>query len=260
MTVLELNERLNRRFPPALSSEWDNDGLQVWSDPNAKVTGVLIALDPTDAAIDEAEKTGCSVILTHHPLIFQPLSDVTPESGVGRRVQRLLSLGISAISCHTRCDAAEGGINDSLADMLGLTDVTPFADGIPRIGTLTRPMPPAEAVSFVLGATGAPKALYSGKAPERITRIAVCGGSGKDCLFAAAEAGADLYFTGELSYHSRLDAYDLPLLTMEVGHDISERHAVTVFYRALSSFAPELPTVLFDYRAGNGFSGGRLDI
>ena len=260
MTVLELNELLNRRFPPALSAEWDNDGLQVWSDLNAKVTGVLIALDPTDAAIDEAEKTGCNVILTHHPLIFQSLSDFTPESGAGRRVRRLLTLGIAAISCHTRCDAAEGGINDSLAEMMGLTDVTPFADGIPRIGTLTRPMPPAEAVSFVLGATGAPKALYSGKAPEKIKRITVCGGSGKDCLFAAAEAGADLYFTGELSYHSRLDANDLSLLAVEVGHDVSERHAVTVFYSALSSVAPELPTVLFDYRAGNGFSGGRLDI
>ena len=260
MTVLELNDRLNRRFPPALSSEWDNDGLQVCPDPDAEVEGVLIALDPTDAAIDEAEKTGCNVILTHHPLIFQPLSDVTPESGVGRRVRRLLTLGIAAISCHTRCDAAEGGINDSLAETMGLTGVTPFADGIPRIGTLTRPMTPAEAVSFVLGATGAPKALYSGNAPEKIARIAVCGGSGKDCLFAAAEAGADLYFTGELSYHSRLDAYDLPLLTMEVGHDVSERHAVTVFCRALSSFAPDVPTVLFDYRAGNGFSGGRLDI
>ena len=260
MTVRELNEFLNRRFSPALSSEWDNDGLQVCPDPDAEVEGVLIALDPTDAAIDEAKKTGCNVILTHHPLIFQPLSEITPESGVGRRVQRLLSLGISAISCHTRADAAEGGINDALARMIGLSDVTAFADGIPRIGSLDGAATPSAAALFILGATGAQKALYSGKAPETIARVAVCGGAGKEYLSASAEAGADLYFTGELSYHARLDAADLPLLVMEVGHDTSERHAVTVFYRALSSLNPDFPTVLFDYRAGDGFSGGRLDI
>ena len=260
MTVRELNELLNQRFSPALSSEWDNDGLQVCPDPDANVTGVLVALDPSDAAIDEAQKTGCNVVLTHHPLIFDPLSAVTPESGVGRRVARLLSLGISAISCHTRCDAAEGGINDALAQMMNLSDVTPFADGIPRIGTLRRPMTSSEAVAFALGATGAPKALYAGKAPETVARVAICGGAGKEYLSAAAEAGADLYFTGELSYHSRLDARDLPLFAMEVGHDVSERHAASIFASYLSAAAPGLPTVSFYETGYDGFSGGRLDI
>ena len=135
MTVKELNELLNERFSPALSCEWDNDGLQVTPDPGATVTGVLLALDLSDAAIECAKDSGCNVILTHHPLLFRPLSELTPESGVGRRVQRLLSLGISAIACHTRADAAPGGLNDALAERMGLSDVTPFADGIPRIGT-----------------------------------------------------------------------------------------------------------------------------
>ena len=260
MTVRELNELLDRRFPPALSCEWDNDGLQVSPDPGATVTGVLLALDLSDAAIDEAEKTGCNVILTHHPLIFRPLSELTPESGVGRRVQRLLSLGISAIACHTRADAAPGGLNDALAEMAGLSDVTPFADGIPRIGTLRAPMTPGEAAAFLLGATGAPKALYSGKAPKKIARVAICGGDGKEYLCEAAKAGADLYFTGELSYHARLDAADLPLLTMEVGHDQSETHASAVFSAYLASTAPGLRTVAFGESGYDGFSGGRLDI
>lgn len=260
MTVRELNELLDRRFPPALSCEWDNDGLQVSPDPGATVTGVLLALDLSDAAIDEAEKTGCNVILTHHPLIFRPLSELTPESGVGRRVQRLLSLGISAIACHTRADAAPGGLNDALAETIGLSGVTPFADGIPRIGTLRAPMTPAEAVSFLLGETGAQKALYSGKAPEKIARIAICSGDGKEYLCEAAKAGADLYFTGELSYHARLDAADFPLLAMEVGHDRSEAHAATVFSAFLQSSVPGLRTVIFHGTGYDGFSGARLDI
>ena len=260
MTVRELNELLDRRFPPALSCEWDNDGLQVSPDPGAEISGVLTALDLSDAAIDQAERTGCNVILTHHPLLFSPLASVTPESGVGRRVQRLLSLGISAIACHTRADAAAGGLNDALAETAGLSGVTSFADGIPRIGTLRAPMTPAEAVSFLLGATGSPSAMYSGKVPEKVLRVAVCGGAGKEYLSDAAEAGADLYFTGELSYHSRLDANDLPLLAVEVGHDRSEAHAATVFSAFLQSSAPGLRTVDFGFVPGDGFSGGRLDI
>ena len=260
MTVRELNRLLDQRFPPALSCDWDNDGLQVSPDPDATVTGVLVALDPSDAAIDEAVKTGCNVVLTHHPLIFRPLEEVTPDCGVGRRVERLLSLGISAISCHTRADAAAGGLNEYLAGLMGLTDVAPFADGIPRIGTLKKPMPPSEAVSFVLGATGTPKALYSGKAPTTVTRIAICCGDGKDCLAAASEAGADLYFTGEMSYHSRLDADELGLLVTEVGHNWSEAHCCSVFGSFLAEAAPELRVVVGPCSLSDGFSGGRLDI
>ena len=260
MTVRELNELLDKRFPPALSCDWDNDGLQVSPDPGATVTGVLVALDLSDAAIDQAAKTGCNVILTHHPLIFRPLTSVTPDCGVARRVGRLLSLGISAISCHTRADAAQGGINDDLANWMGLTDVTAFADGIPRVGILPRPMPVSEAVSHALGSTGMPKAMYSGNPPKTVSRVAICGGDGKDFLFAAAEAGADLYFTGELGYHARLDASDLDLLVMEVGHDWSEMHAPGIFGAFLSTAAPELRVVYGYGPATDGFSGGRLDI
>ena len=186
MTVKELNELLNERFSPALSCEWDNDGLQVTPDPGATVTGVLLALDLSDAAIACAKDSGCNVIL-----------------------------------------------NDALAERMGLSDVTPFADGIPRIGTFRAPMTPGEAVAFILGATGAPKALYSGKAPEKIARVAICSGDGKEYLVQAAEAGADLYFTGELSYHARLDA---------------------------AAVRPGLRTMICKTPAYDGFSGGRLDI
>ena len=260
MTVFELNELLNRRFPPELSCDWDNDGLLVSADRGATVSGVLIALDLTDAAIDEAVATGCNVILTHHPLIFHPLHRVTCEDGVPRRVIRLISLGISSIACHTRADAAPGGLNDAMAEMLSLSGVMAFTDGIARIGKLPAPLPASKAVSLILGASGAEKALFSGNAPKMIEYVAICCGDGKDCLFDVEEQGADLFLTGELSYHARLDAADLPFLVMEIGHDRSEMHALSVFRDALASEAPDLPVVLFPYYAGDGFSGGRLDI
>lgn len=260
MTVRELNELLNGQYPPTLSRDWDNDGLLVSPDPETTVAGVLVALDLTDAEIDEAIKRGCNVILTHHPLLFRPLSSLTPDNGVARRALRLLSCGISAIACHTRADAAEGGVNDAMAKTLGLVGTTPFADGIPRIGTLPAPLSACEAVSLILGATGAPRALFSGRTPAAVSRIALCCGDGKDYLSFAAEAGADLYLTGELSYHTRLDAGDLPLLVCEIGHDRSETQILNVFSAFLSSRAPGLSVVTFPPSSRDGFSGGRLDI
>lgn len=258
MTVRELTDLLDRRFSPTLSCEWDNDGLQITPDPDGFVTGVLIALDPTDAAIAEAERTGCGVLLTHHPLIFDPLAPAS--GGIARRTRRLLSGGISSISLHTRADAAEGGVNDALAALIGLSDVIPFADGLPRVGRFPSPLPVREAVGRILGATGAKNALYAGNTPETVSRVAVCGGAGKEYLTAAAETGADLYLTGELSYHARLDASDLPLLSVEIGHDASEMPILPAFASVLSALAPGLRTVVFPRRAGDGFSGARLDI
>ena len=260
MKIRELNDLIDKRFPPALSCEWDSDGLQVSPDPDATVTGVLLALDVTDAAIEAAERNGCNVILSHHPLIFGSLSSLTPDSGPSRRVLRLLSSGISAIACHTRADAANGGLNDAAAEMLELADVSPFADGVPRIGRLKKALPVREAVGYVLGAAGLPGAQFSGKTPQTVSRIAVCGGAGKDYLQAAADVGADLYLTGELSYHARLDANDLPLLAVEVGHDQSERHASRLFGSFLADAAPALRTVDFGFVPHDGFSGARLDI
>jgi len=259
MTVRDLTELLDARFPTALSCEWDNDGLLVSPDPGANVTGVLLALDLTDAAIDEAVARRCNVILTHHPLIFRPASRFTADNGVQRRVLRLLSLGISTVACHTRADAAKGGVNDALAGLLGLVDAVPFADGIPRIGNLPAPLSAREAVERIRRVTGAKQPLFSGKAGTVYT-VALCGGDGKDYLAAAAEAHADLYLTGELSYHARLDAADYPMLSVEIGHDASEMQILTVFGAFLSEAAPALPAVAFPYFPGDGFSGGRLDI
>ena len=170
--------------PRELALEFDNPGLIVGTEKE-DISRVLVALDCTEAVVREAKEKGCELVLTHHPLLFDRISSFTPENGVSRRVLRLLSLGISTVACHTRADAAKGGVNDALAALLGLSDVVPFGDGIPRIGALPAPLPVREAVAGILGATGAKTALYSGKAPGSVFTVAVCGGSGKDCLSAA---------------------------------------------------------------------------
>lgn len=111
--------------PPRLKMQWDNVGL-LCGDAGDEVTGALVALDITDAVVDEAQSRGTNLIISHHPLIFRPLESVTAQ-GAGRLVWRLAKSGISAVCMHTNLDIASGGVNDALAQALSLSQVSGFA-------------------------------------------------------------------------------------------------------------------------------------
>lgn len=221
MKVKELYERLSARFPVALRAEWDHDGLGCSPDPDGEVTRALCTLDVTDAAIDRAIAIGANVIVSHHPLLFHPLFEVTPDDAQGRKICRLLAAGISVLSFHTRADAAAGGVNDLLAEALSLSDTVPFADGIGRIGTLPAPRSLREFAEEVKCRLGAPLVLC-GDAGRPVLRVAVLGGSGKSEVGAAIAAGADTYLSGRLSYESVNEAAALHINLLEAGHFYTE--------------------------------------
>lgn len=109
-------------FAPFDTAEpWDNSGLLL-GNMDAPVGGVLVALDATVPVADEARALGANLIVTHHPVIFDPVRRVDSDSALWR----LIASGISVISAHTNLDMAPGGVNDALAQRLGLTDVRPF--------------------------------------------------------------------------------------------------------------------------------------
>ena len=120
MKVNELSSYLENKIPIALSEPWDNDGRMVVPNGEAEVTGVLVALDCTSKAIERAAELGCNVIVTHHPLVFKPLANLTDGDNVGKRVLNCVQNGIAVLSYHTRLDSMEGGVNDCLADAIGL--------------------------------------------------------------------------------------------------------------------------------------------
>ena len=130
VTVQQVLDELRRFAPPELAQDWDNVGLLV--DAGRPVTGVLTALDITAEVVQEAAALGCELIVAHHPVIFHPIKALAPGDVPALLVQK----GISAICMHTNLDAAEGGVNDTLAAILGMRDTRPFADGCGRIGTV----------------------------------------------------------------------------------------------------------------------------
>ena len=113
-TVGDILKYVETLAPRSMKMEWDNVGLLCGSKRQA-VTKVLIALDPFEGVCREAAEVGAEMILTHHPLIFSPLKNVTDETSIGRSLQLLCRHGISAVNAHTNLDCAPGGVNDVLA-------------------------------------------------------------------------------------------------------------------------------------------------
>jgi len=226
MNLQSLIDELERRWPHTLRCAWDNDGWMVCRDPEAPVRRVMLALDATAAAIGAAEEAGCDLLLTHHPLLFRPLSSLTPQSLSGRRTLAALAANVSVFSLHTRLDAGDGGVNDALAARLTLPVLGKFGDEeSPSLGRLAArpdglPGEPDAFAAFVRARLGAPFVRRTGaRVPAR---IALVGGSGKDLIGPALAAGADTLVTGEVGYNAALDAAEAGLMILEAGHYFTE--------------------------------------
>ena len=228
MTVRRLFERLNEKIPRSLSYEWDNDGLMCCPDSEREVRRVLVALDATAEVCERAIREGYDLILTHHPFIFKGLRSIDDEAPVSAKAIALIKAGISVMSFHTRLDALEGGVNDSLSKALGLSGVEVFdGEGMPigRVGELDEAMSLEDFAMRVKEALGCPFVLVS-DAGLRVKRVAVLGGEGGDFVREARAAGADTYLSGRLGYHTMTDAPDVidrPINLIEAGHFYTEQ-------------------------------------
>lgn len=225
MNIKELYDQLDARIPASLSCEWDRDGLQLCPDPDREVRRVLVALDVTGEVADEAVDGGFDAIVSHHPLIFTPLGSITTTDGAGAKIINLIRAGIGVMSFHTRLDALGGGVNDALADALGLIDVEPFVgeDGIAmgRIGELCNPEDAETFAGRVKDALAAPAVLLA-RGGRQTMRVALLGGEGKDDILAARAAGADTFVSGRLGYHNMLAADEIGMNLIEAGHFYTE--------------------------------------
>jgi len=114
--------------PPALAEPDDKIGLQVGS-MSQEVTRICVALDVTEAVVDEAIAQGAEMIVAHHPMIFRPLKAIRTDHPEGRIMQKLLKAEIAVFAAHTNLDTAEGGVNDMLAGALGLRNCVPLRKG-----------------------------------------------------------------------------------------------------------------------------------
>ncbi len=228
MTVRELYRELEKRIPSSLSCPWDNDGLLCCPEGAREVKRVLITLDVTGQVTDYAIDKGYDCIISHHPFIFKGIKALDAEGAVSAKAMRLICAGVSVMSFHTRLDAVEGGVNDTLCTLLGLSDISCLeGEGIPlgRVGGLEAAMSAEDFAALVKKTLGAPFVLLS-DAGVAVKRVAVLGGSGKDMIEAARASGADTFLSGRLDYHPMTDAVDeriSPMNLLEAGHFYTEQ-------------------------------------
>ncbi len=220
MTVEQLAVELDRIISPSLSEPWDNDGRMVIPSPDAQIKRVLCTLECTSNSIEIAKKLGCNVILTHHPLIFKGISSVTSDNPVGKRVVQCIKDDIAVLSYHTRLDIMEGGVNDMLAELLGLKNTQSF---IPygRIGEVEEQSFEnfAKTVSEKLKVNN----LNLVKSQETVKRVAVISGCGKDEINEVISAGADTFVTGEVMHNHMVECRELGLNLICGTHYGTER-------------------------------------
>ena len=240
MKVKEIIKVIEDFAPLSVQEGWDNSGLCIGS-PEAEVNGVLLALDCTPELVDEAVACGADMIVTHHPLIFSGLKKISPETKVGLAVMKAISAGVSIYAAHTSADKVLAGVSGDMARRLGLSDVEVLQKdgdqtGLGVVGNLPVPMPSDEVIALVKKSFGLKVMKASMPLEGKISRVAMCGGSGGSLIGEARRSGAQLYISGDISYHNFF-AED-GFMIMDIGHYESEIGIVEILFALLKKNFP----------------------
>lgn len=236
ITAKELVEPIEIMAPPCTQSRWDNSGFSV-GDPDGAVTAALIALDCTLEVVAEAVEKRCDIIITHHPLIFGQIRSVTRETWLGRTVMDAIRSGITVYSAHTNMDLAVGGVSHLMADRLGLEGCEPLdEEGFGLVGNLSSPVCAEELVNRTKSLFNVEHVRSSRLADIPVTRVAVCGGSGKSLIPNAMAKGAQVYVTADIPYHEFYceDGF----MILDIGHYNSEYNVVHLIKEILCKKFP----------------------
>ena len=237
-TVGHIYDVLNVLAPVHYQMDFDNAGFQV-GHADREVQRVLLALDATDAVVEEAEALGAELIVTHHPLLFSPLRSLTDLEPTQRRVLRLAEKGIGLISMHTNLDIAEGGVNDVLIRLLGAEPEAALDEGCGRIGTLPQTITLAAFLDLCKQRLQVPVLRFvDGGKP--VSRLAVMGGAGAGSLEQAAAAGCDTYVTADVKYHQFQRAAELGLSLIDADHFYTENPVIAELARRLPAQFPDV--------------------
>jgi len=254
LTVRTIFEAIDAIAPYRIAFQsFDNVGL-ICGSADRPVTRALFTLDLGMSAIEAAKKGGYELIVSHHPVIFDPIRKINCANYDGRRFLALAEAGISAICAHTNWDSANGGVNDVLAKLLKLGSVEKFGFAEPqkegqelmpsgRIGKLSEPLSVAEFRHQLSETLSFPVTSWGDR--ESVQRIAVVGGAADGEWHAALRAGADAFVTGEVRQHNALEASEAGMVIFQAGHYNTEHPAMEELSVRVKAAVPELEVGVF---------------
>jgi dinuclear metal center YbgI/SA1388 family protein len=241
LNSIEITKYFETKYPLDLAYEWDNCGLQVGT-LNNKVEKVLITLDVTKKVVKEAIKNNVDLIISHHPLMFKPMKSVIFDSPRGWIIKNLIQNNIAVYSAHTNFDQAEGGMNDILANVLDIHEpkLLDLVDNIGRYGEIDK-IEFSDFIKKVKAVFNLKTLKVIGNTKKDISTVGISGGSGSHHMYAAKKRNCDVYVTGDITYHTALDAIQLGITLIDVGH-----HIEVIFVREVAKdLGGRFPTIKF---------------
>ena len=194
-------------------------------DPTAEVKKIFVCLDLTDETAEKAIETGAKMIVAHHPPIFHAIKKIRLDLPQGKRFARLIKNDVAVFAAHTNLDCAKGGVNDVLAEKIGLHDVKMFGEeefSLGRIGRLENPMTAEDFARHVKKVLNADYVRLVNAGDFPIKKVGICGGAGGDVMSKAKFFGADAFVTGDLKYHEAQNAVESKIHAIDAGHFATE--------------------------------------
>jgi len=224
---------LEERYPLSLQLSFDNAGFLV-GDRNVMAEKVMLALDVTSDVIEEAERAGAQLIISHHPVIWDAMKQMCPEDPQQKRIMELIRRNIAVLSLHTNLDIAENGVNDVLIGLLGASNDGPLdAENCGRVGKLESQKTMSEFLNLCKKRLQTNGLRYY-DAGRSVEKIAVMGGSGGSAIMDAYLKGCDTYVTADLKYDHFLLAKEIGINLIDGDHFCTENPVIPYLCEVLT--------------------------
>jgi GTP cyclohydrolase I len=219
-------------FPFEAAESWDNCGVQI-GDPARGIHSIAFSLDPTPETVQFAAAHSCNLLVTHHPVLLEPIRTISSDTLPGRTLLLAAGLGVDILSLHTNLDAAPGGLNDELVAMLGLHDVvTPLPARCARKGRLPVSMSLRDLAAKVAKDLKTHHLRLVPSQETAVQTVFCVSGSGMGYLGDALRHGADVMITGDVRYHLAREAAASGMAVIDAGHYGLERIAIPLLARS----------------------------
>jgi dinuclear metal center YbgI/SA1388 family protein len=248
MRISELVTRLNGLFPMDLQESYDNSGGQIVFNDEG-ITGILLALDVSDAVLDEADELKCNCLITHHPFIFKAMKRIDSRDPQGAMVIRCIERRITLFAAHTNLDRLFSG---RLNDVLGFRNMEPLmkkddagsgkSSGFGSLSLIEPPMSLRDLLAHVRTSLGTGFCLYTGSPEKKISRVALLNGAGGGSVEKIISTrDVQCIITGDVSYHNAAFARMHDVALIDAGHYGTERVFLKILGEAIRDCLTNTP-------------------
>ncbi|CAN2047925.1 GTP cyclohydrolase I [Candidatus Magnetomoraceae bacterium gMMP-1] len=243
VTVNDIIEVMAALAPPVLAESWDNVGLQIGR-KDWPVKKLWVALDPLFNVVYSACNQEVDLLITHHPLFFKPINTIDLATPTGSIIHKAVEHQLAIFSAHTNLDSVNGGINDILASIIGLSNLGILAEanefmnkihGLGRIGDLAGTILLSDLVIDLKAKLSISSVRVAGNLDLPVKRVALCSGSGSSLLEKFFSSGAQVYITGDVRYHDARMIEEKGLACIDIGHFASEHIIVKSLAESLGN-------------------------